>query len=195
MCDNLVNNWYVLRMSDFAAQIVLIPCFHSGLKNGDAGHIACLAAKASVANGSKDGSTADMWNAAFGIATSFRNVQVFDNQGRPVGNAGASANNGGGAAQNSGNTSGNGSQANSSQNTGNGKANSNGNISNGANAGSNGAAASGGNLQKFSGALGGVTAPAVTAGGRGFVVAGNADFVNLSAALSRSCAVQHNAVS
>ncbi|KAL7005262.1 hypothetical protein EMMF5_005235 [Cystobasidiomycetes sp. EMM_F5] len=175
-------------------ETAFIPAVNNcGLKNGDAGHIACLAAKASVANGSKDGSTADMWNAAFGIATSFRNVQVFDNQGRPVGNAGASANNGGGAAQNSGNTSGNGSQANSSQNTGNGKANSNGNISNGANAGSNGAAASGGNLQKFSGALGGVTAPAVTAGGRGFVVAGNADFVNLSAALSRSCAVQHNA--
>jgi len=54
------------------------------------------------------------------------------------------------------------------------------------------AAASGGNLQTFTGALGGVAAPAVTAGGRGFVVANNDDFVNLAAALGRSCDVQHN---
>ncbi|KZT67788.1 hypothetical protein DAEQUDRAFT_766940 [Daedalea quercina L-15889] len=54
-------------------------------------------------------------------------------------------------------------------------------------------AASGENLQTFTGALGGITAPAVTAGGRGFVVANNDDFVGLSAALDRSCSVQHNA--
>jgi hypothetical protein len=38
--------------------------------------------------------------------------------------------------------------------------------------------------------VGGVTAPAVTAGGRGFVVANNDDFLNLAAALGRSCDVQ-----
>ncbi|KAH9926146.1 uncharacterized protein B0H18DRAFT_1211160 [Fomitopsis serialis] len=54
------------------------------------------------------------------------------------------------------------------------------------------AAASGGNLQTFTGALGGIAAPAVTAGGRGFVVANNDDFVNVAAALGRSCDVQHN---
>ncbi|CAL1712925.1 unnamed protein product [Somion occarium] len=54
------------------------------------------------------------------------------------------------------------------------------------------AAASGGNLQTFSGALGGVKAPTVTAGGRGFVVENNDDFLNLAAALGRSCDVQHN---
>ncbi|KAF7796264.1 hypothetical protein EIP86_007438 [Pleurotus ostreatoroseus] len=54
------------------------------------------------------------------------------------------------------------------------------------------AAASGSNLQTFTGALGGLSAPAVTTGGRGFVVANNDDFLNLAAALGRSCDVQHN---
>lgn len=53
-------------------------------------------------------------------------------------------------------------------------------------------AASGSNLQTFTGALGGIVAPAVTAGGRGFVVANNDSFLNLAAALGRSCDVQHN---
>ncbi|KAI0916257.1 hypothetical protein AcV5_003247 [Taiwanofungus camphoratus] len=53
-------------------------------------------------------------------------------------------------------------------------------------------AASGQNLQTFTGALGGVSAPAVTAGGRGFEVENNDSFLNLSAALGRSCDVQHN---
>jgi len=56
----------------------------------------------------------------------------------------------------------------------------------------NNAQVQGGNLQTFAGALGGA-APAVTPGGRGFEVANNADFLNLSAALGRSCDVQHNA--
>jgi hypothetical protein len=54
------------------------------------------------------------------------------------------------------------------------------------------ATGSGGNLQKFTGALGGISAPPVTVGGRGFVVANNSDFLNLAAALGRSCDVQHN---
>ncbi|KAK0221846.1 hypothetical protein IW262DRAFT_935529 [Armillaria fumosa] len=61
-------------------------------------------------------------------------------------------------------------------------------------ASSNSAAArSNGNLQTFTGALGGATAPAVTAGGRGFVVEGSDDFLNVGAALTRSCDIQHNA--
>ncbi|PVF95212.1 hypothetical protein CPB86DRAFT_602224 [Serendipita vermifera] len=50
----------------------------------------------------------------------------------------------------------------------------------------------GANLQAFNGALGGIQAPAVTRGGRNFVVANNADFLNIGAALGRSCDVQHN---
>ncbi|KAK0187979.1 hypothetical protein F5146DRAFT_1113137 [Armillaria mellea] len=55
------------------------------------------------------------------------------------------------------------------------------------------AARSNGNLQTFTGALGGTAAPAVTAGGRGFVVEGSDDFLNVGAALTRSCDIQHNA--
>ena len=47
-------------------------------------------------------------------------------------------------------------------------------------------AAAAGNLQTFTGALGGI-APAVTAGGRGFDVEGNASFNNVNNALVRSC--------
>ncbi|KAF4617539.1 hypothetical protein D9613_005913 [Agrocybe pediades] len=54
------------------------------------------------------------------------------------------------------------------------------------------AAPAAGNLQTFTGALGGATAPAVTAGGRGFVVEGSDDFLNKAAALGRSCDIQHN---
>ncbi|KDQ62386.1 hypothetical protein JAAARDRAFT_30290 [Jaapia argillacea MUCL 33604] len=53
-------------------------------------------------------------------------------------------------------------------------------------------ATSGQNLQTFTGALGGVSAPPVTASGSGFAVQGNSNFVNLAAALGRSCDVQHN---
>ncbi|KAJ3754304.1 hypothetical protein EV360DRAFT_51903 [Lentinula raphanica] len=55
-------------------------------------------------------------------------------------------------------------------------------------------AAAGQNLQTFTGDVGGQLPPAVTTGGRGFVVSGETgDFLNLSAALQRSCSVQHNA--
>ncbi|KJA21216.1 hypothetical protein HYPSUDRAFT_67958 [Hypholoma sublateritium FD-334 SS-4] len=54
------------------------------------------------------------------------------------------------------------------------------------------AASTSGNLQTFTGNLGGVTAPAVTTGGRGLLVAGSDSFLNLSAALGRSCDIQHN---
>lgn len=61
------------------------------------------------------------------------------------------------------------------------------------NSSSNNAAAASGNLQKFTGALGGKTAPAVGKGGKGFQVDGSDSFINLNAALGRSCDIQHNA--
>lgn len=54
------------------------------------------------------------------------------------------------------------------------------------------ASSNGTNLQAFTGALGDLSAPAVTKGGRGFQVANNSDFLNLNAALNRSCDVQKN---
>jgi hypothetical protein len=41
-------------------------------------------------------------------------------------------------------------------------------------------------------AVGGATAPAVTAGGKGFIVEGSDQFQNVGAALGRSCDIQHN---
>lgn len=61
----------------------------------------------------------------------------------------------------------------------------NGNNNNNNNGGGNG------NQQKFTDGLGNQKAPAVTKGGRGFVVEGN-DFVNLAAAVGRSCDIQKN---
>jgi len=40
--------------------------------------------------------------------------------------------------------------------------------------------------------VGDKTAPAVTAGGRGFIVEGSDQFLNIGAALGRSCDIQHN---
>ncbi|KAG6836103.1 hypothetical protein H0H93_011330 [Arthromyces matolae] len=40
--------------------------------------------------------------------------------------------------------------------------------------------------------VGGQAAPAVQVGGRGFVVSGSDDFLNVAAALGRSCDIQHN---
>lgn len=40
--------------------------------------------------------------------------------------------------------------------------------------------------------VGGAVAPAVTVGGRGFVVAGSDSFLNQAAAIGRSCDIQHN---
>ena len=54
------------------------------------------------------------------------------------------------------------------------------------------ASTNGANLQAFTGALGGISAPAVTEGGRNFQVNNNASFLDLNAALNRSCDVQKN---
>ncbi|KAI5476704.1 hypothetical protein MNV49_007362 [Pseudohyphozyma bogoriensis] len=54
-------------------------------------------------------------------------------------------------------------------------------------------ASSGTNLQTFTGDLGGSLPPAVVAGGRGFITDNGDSFINLSAALQRSCSVQNNA--
>jgi len=54
------------------------------------------------------------------------------------------------------------------------------------------ASSNGTNHQTFTGALGGISAPAVTEGGRNFQVNNNADFLDLNAALNRSCDVQKN---
>lgn len=70
-------------------------------------------------------------------------------------------------------------------------ANENANANANENANANANANVQGNQQSFSGALGGLPPPVVV-GGKGFVVNGS-DFLNIAAALTRSCDVQHNA--
>jgi hypothetical protein len=69
--------------------------------------------------------------------------------------------------------------------------NNNNNNNNNGSSNGNGSAASD-NLQTFTAALGGAAAPPVTKGGKGFIVNGD-EFLNLSAAIGRSCDIQHNA--
>jgi len=49
------------------------------------------------------------------------------------------------------------------------------------------------NLQTFTGALGGITAPTVVASGSQFQVENNSLFKNKADAITRSCSIQHNA--
>ncbi|KAI0784250.1 hypothetical protein C8Q75DRAFT_795160 [Abortiporus biennis] len=128
----------------------------------------------------KTGAQADAFNAVFGITTNFASVAVIDDQGRVV-SAGTAATGGVAAAVPSSTAVASSTSAAAA-------------TSSAAAATSTAAStATGGNLQTFTGALGGVTPPAVTALGNGqFQVDGNSAFNDLSNALTRSCDVQHN---
>ncbi|KAI5122268.1 hypothetical protein M0805_002349 [Coniferiporia weirii] len=120
----------------------------------------------------KTGGQADAFNAVFGITTDFAAIAEVDDQGNVVAGTGSAS-----AASDA-------SSSVAAQTVATSAA---------AATPSAAAAASGGNLQTFTGALGGVTPPAVTALGNGqFQVDGNAAFNSLQNALARSCDVQHN---
>ncbi|KAJ7593140.1 hypothetical protein C8J56DRAFT_1045574 [Mycena floridula] len=114
----------------------------------------------------KTGVQADLFNAVFGITTNFAAVAAVDDQGNVVAGTGSGA----AATPAAAATATAAAAASAPQ-----------------------AAAVAGNLQTFTGALGGVTPPAVTDLGNGqFQVDGNAAFNNEQNALIRSCDVQHN---
>ncbi|KAF8208876.1 hypothetical protein K438DRAFT_1930422 [Mycena galopus ATCC 62051] len=125
----------------------------------------CAAAQAAAAAQTpKEGIDADAFNGVFGIATNFRNVEAVDDQGNPI----------------AGSTGGSVTVA----------------TVGAAEAGAapvSRAAASGTNVQTFTGALGGITAPPVLTGGAKGFVTDNSDFIQKAAAITRSCSVQHNA--
>ncbi|PIL35678.1 hypothetical protein GSI_02408 [Ganoderma sinense ZZ0214-1] len=137
----------------------------------------CQTARAAADTGAaKTGVQADLFNAVFGITTNFASVAVVDDTGKTIaaGSSGAVATTTAAAAATT--------TAAAATTT-----------SAAAAATSTAAAATGQNLQTFTGALGGVTAPAVTATSDGqFQVDGNSAFKDLSNALTRSCDVQHN---
>ncbi|KDQ25510.1 hypothetical protein PLEOSDRAFT_1066597 [Pleurotus ostreatus PC15] len=121
---------------------------------------------ASSAEPAKTGIQADAFNAVFGITTNFASVQAFDDQGRPFGPTGNTA----------------------PATPAPAPAPAPATPAAPAPAPVNNA----GNLQTFTGALGGVKAPIVTAVGNAFQVENNASFNNLNSALRRSCDVQVN---
>lgn len=137
------------------------------------------------------GGQADAFNAVFGIKTNFAAVQEIDNQGRPVGAPVAEAAPAAAAAAATpppvvqANTSDNDNAASSS--------NSAAPSTNSAASSISAVATTLGNLQTFTGALGGVTAPVVTSAGNGkFQVTGNSLFNSQQSAVQRSCDVQNN---
>ncbi|KAL1729146.1 hypothetical protein EV714DRAFT_251787 [Schizophyllum commune] len=142
-----------------------------------------------AANGgtAKTGGQADAFNAVFGTTTNFADVTPIDDQGREVG-AAADAN----AQVVTGNDSNSCSADNSSASSSSSAAAASSTAS-ASDSTSSAAASTAGNLQTFTGALGGVTAPTVTATGDGkFQVEGNSAFNSQQSAVVRSCDVQHN---
>lgn len=133
----------------------------------------CATAKTAFdSKAAKTGAQADAFNAVFGIKTNFAAIAAVDNQGNIV--SAASAATSAAAAP----------PVTSAAATV---------VATSANAAATAASAStGSNLQTFTGALGGVTPPAVTVAGTQFQVAGNSLFNSLTDALTRSCDVQHN---
>lgn len=154
----------------------------------------CAAAKAAAdTKPAKTGAQADAFNAAFGKTTNFAAVQAIDDQGRPVPGSVAGSDNAASASAvpaAAAATSTATSEAAAATTSADAKASAT--ASSAAAAATTAASASGQNLQTFTGALGGVTAPAVTAAGDQFQVEGNSLFKDLSNALTRSCDVQHN---
>ncbi|KAI0368667.1 hypothetical protein BV20DRAFT_980618 [Pilatotrama ljubarskyi] len=143
----------------------------------------CASAKAAAdTKTAKTGAQADAFNAVFGITTSFANVAAVDDQGNVI--AGSSSGSSDAAATTTAAAAATSSASAAATSTSAAAA---------AAATSAAASSSSGNLQTFTGALGGVTAPAVTANADGsFQVEGNSSFKDLNNALTRSCDVQHN---
>ncbi|GLB40387.1 hypothetical protein LshimejAT787_0802580 [Lyophyllum shimeji] len=139
----------------------------------------CTSASAAAdAVAAKTGAQADAFNAAFGIKTNFANVTPIDDQGRVVG-----------AASTSSSANGNGNNLVATTVAKNAPTGAAPPAVTTAPATSDNSA----NLQNFTGALGGVAAPAVTALPNGkFQVAGNAAINTEQSAIIRSCDVQNN---
>ncbi|KAJ3566298.1 hypothetical protein NP233_g7089 [Leucocoprinus birnbaumii] len=126
------------------------------------------------------GGQADAFNAVFGIQTNFANVQVVNDQNVPQGSTGSNA---GPSSSPGGTSTTTAAKKSSSQTPSPAPAPSPNNL-----------ASDSSNLQKFSGALGGVAAPAVQNLGNGsFSVGGTSTtFNSQQSAVQRSCDTQNN---
>jgi hypothetical protein len=138
------------------------------------------------------GAQADAFNAVFGITTDFAAVQEINNQGVPVG-AATSGSTSSATTASSPAVAANTGDASSSSSSAASSSPSAASLESSTSSTSSSSAATAGNLQTFTGALGGVTAPAVTAIGNGqFQVTGNDVINDQKSAIERSCDVQNN---
>lgn len=146
----------------------------------------CATAENAVNNAAaKTGGQADAFNTVFGITTDFAAVAAVDDQGNVVSGAASSS-----AVADNATTAAAATVATQSQSA---AASTSISSSAAAQATSTTASTSGANLQTFTGALGDVTAPAVSATSDGqFQVEGNSEFKDVQDAVVRSCDVQHN---
>ncbi|OJT07207.1 hypothetical protein TRAPUB_1937 [Trametes pubescens] len=137
----------------------------------------------------KTGGQADAFNAVFGIKTNFAAVTAVDDQGRAIAGTGSGSTAAAASAAAPATTA----AATKAAATTAAATKAAATSAAAAAATSAAAASTAGNLQKFTGALGGVTAPPVTANADGsFQVTGNSSFKDLTNATTRSCDVQHN---
>ncbi|TRM65095.1 hypothetical protein BD626DRAFT_240688 [Schizophyllum amplum] len=150
----------------------------------------CAQAQTAATGGTpKTGGQADAFNAVFGITTDFANVTPIDDQGREVNTGAAST----AAADSSADSTTDTASTDASSADASSTDTSSAAAASSTDASSTDSTATAGNLQTFTGSLGDVTAPAVTATGDGkFSVEGNSVFNNEQNALIRSCDVQHN---
>ncbi|KAJ7212169.1 hypothetical protein GGX14DRAFT_447787 [Mycena pura] len=153
----------------------------------------CANAQAAANTGApKTGVQADLFNAVFGIQTNFAAVAAVDDQGNII--AGSTGGSVSVAATAAATTSVAPAAATSAAAAPTAAATTSvapAAATSAAASSSTGAASSSANVQAFTGALGGISAPAVTPGGKGFIVDGS-EFIQEAGALGRSCDEQHN---
>ncbi|KAI8980095.1 hypothetical protein BD414DRAFT_109879 [Trametes punicea] len=144
----------------------------------------CASAQAAAdTKTAKTGAQADAFNAVFGITTDFASVAAVDDQGNVIAGSTSGSSSHSVAAPSSVSTAATTAAAATTSAT----------AAAATSATSTSGVASGQNLQTFTGALGGITAPPVTQNADGtFQVQGNSAFQDLANALTRSCDVQHN---
>ena len=166
MCDQLVNSG------------------RCGLTNADAQVQLCRSTQAAVAaSGVRDGSAADAFNAAFGITTNFAPIPVVDNQGKTVAPNGAA----GGAAAAPATSAAAVEASAAAVAIPSADADASSAAAPAASAAPVAGGAVGENVQTFTSSLGVAVDPVNNVGGaRPFDVAGST-FVNVGAALGRSC--------
>ncbi|KAH8824865.1 hypothetical protein DL96DRAFT_147912 [Flagelloscypha sp. PMI_526] len=156
--------------------------------NQAAKDLCAKAQAAAAAKPPKTGADADAFNEVFGEDTNFSAVQAIDDQGNPIAGSTSRRSPSLNILRSRARRAHLRRQANCASSTADAATS----TSSAAPAATSASTSSSDNLQTFTGALGDIKPPAVNRGGKGFVVEGSDDFLNVAAALGRSCDIQHN---